>query len=177
MSSVRWERALPILLMVVLVQVTIFDQNWLFGRARVDLTIIVVVGIAARAGPETAARLGFLVGLMVDFFQFGPFGLNASVLCLVAWSLAVAKVRMLEPGALFHSVQSAAAVVLATVVTWTAAAIFGLTPPPFELGVLVTMLLVAISAGALVHPATWLTGTFLEARMNTDRRGAEIVVG
>ena len=177
MSSIRWQRALPILFLVVLVQVTIFDQHWLLGRARVDLPIIVVVGIAARAGAEDAARLGFIVGFMVDFFQFGPFGLNASVLCLVAWTLAVAKVRMLEPGALFHSVQSAFAVVLATVVTWTAAAIFGLTPPPFEIGVVVTMILIGVSAGALVHPATVLTGTFLEARMNTDRRGAEIRVG
>ena len=174
MTGVRWERALPILSLVVLVQVTILDQQWLLGRARVDLAVILVVGMAACAGAEDAARLGFIVGLMVDFFQFGPFGLNALVLSLVAWSLAVAKVRMLQPGALFHSVQSAVAVVLATVATWTAGAVFGLTPPPLDFDVLIAMGLVALAAASLVHPATWLASQFLEQRYNSNRTGAEI---
>ncbi|MEZ5341975.1 MAG: rod shape-determining protein MreD [Acidimicrobiales bacterium] len=157
--------------------VTILDVHWLLGTARIDLPVILVVGIAARAGAEDAARLGFMVGLTVDFFQFGPFGLNALVLCLVAWTLAEAKVRMLQPGALFHSVQSAVAVVLATVVAWTAAFVFGLTPPPLGVAVFANITLVGLAAAALVHPATWVAGLFLEARSNTDRRGAEILVG
>lgn len=171
MSNIHWGRAIPVILLVVMTQVEIADQRWILGLTRVDLPLILVVGIAAVGAAPDAAKLGFTVGLVVDFFQFGPFGLNALIMCLVAWSLAVAKVRLLEPGALYHSFQSSVAVVLATVANWTVAAIFGLTPPVFGLRLLPMMALVALSAAILVHPATATARLFAEGPSLRESRG------
>lgn len=114
-----------------------------------------MVGIGFAALPNQAAVQGFVIGLATDVFQFGPFGLHALVYCLAGWSLATLRLRVLEAGASFRTIQAAGAVAVVTVMTWFAGRTFGQASPPASqwLG---RLAVTSLCGAILVHPATRL---------------------
>lgn len=159
--NIRWGASALVVISAVVVQSAGFDQAEIFGRGRLDLPLLLVVGIGFVARADEAAILGFGVGLLVDLTQFGPFGLHALVYCLAGWALAETRIRMLEAGASFRTVQGAGAVALVTAVTWFAGGIFGQDPPRGS-DWLVRLALSALLGAVLVHPvarvAQWMVG-------------------
>ncbi len=163
-NGIRWSYATLIILSVVVIQAVGFDQTLLFGgRVRIDATLIVVVGLAFVAEGNDALSLAFLTGLLVDLFQFGPFGLHALVYSLAAWLIAVARVRVLQPGTSYQSAQSGAAVLMVTALSWAAGRVFGQAPPTGWDAV--WGLLGAGAIGALLGPvAAWVAQRMIEDR-------------
>lgn len=159
--TIRWPLFLLVTLVVVIVQATGFDQMQLPGSSRLDLALLLVVGIGFAARPDEAAVQGFVLGLATDLFQFGPFGLHALVFCLVGWSLATLRIRVLEPGASFRTVQAAGAVAMVTALTWFAGGTFGQAAPPANQWP-ARLILAALCGAVLVHPATRLGSRMLD---------------
>lgn len=154
-TAIRWPSFLLVTLIVVVVQATGFDQLPLPGGSRLDLSLVLVVGIGFAAMPDEAAVQGFVIGLATDMFQFGPFGLHALVYSLAGWSLAALRLRVLDAGASFRTVQAAGAVALVTTLTWFAGRTFGQAPPPASQW-LVRLTVASLCGAVLVHPATRL---------------------
>lgn len=152
-GRIRWAHVVVVLTAASVLQTGIFDQTSLFGRIRIDLLILVMLGIGFATDQRTAALLGFVTGLTVDLFRFGPFGLHALLFCLAGWLLATGRDRMLQAGSSFRTVQGAIAAATITGATWIGAAVFGQTPPPFDNETLLDLLLIAIVGGLFVHPA------------------------
>ncbi len=169
-TGIRWRHALAGIGCAVLLQVAVFDQILVADRLRLDLPLFLVIGIGFAASSTNAAILGFAVGLAVDLFQFGPFGLHALVFCLVSWALAEAKLRALQPGRSFRTVQGGMAAIAVTSVTWLAGAVFGQSPPEFSVRSLVLLALTGVVGGVVVHPATvlgeWMLGAGRPARVD-----------
>lgn len=149
-ASVPWIKVLAGLAALTVVQVAVFDQFWIAGRVRIDLLLLAVVSIGLRAEERQATLLGFVVGLFVDLFRFGPFGLHALIFCLAGWVLANNGARMLQVGAGFRMMQGAVSVLLVTAATWSAAAVFGQRPPAFGNDSLISIGLTAVVGGILI---------------------------
>ena len=159
--TIRWPLFLLVTVVVVIVQATVFDQIRLPVNSRLDLALLLVVGIGFAARTDEAAVQGFVLGLATDLFQFGPFGLHALVYCLVGWSLATLRIRVLEAGASFRTVQAVGAVAMITALTWFTGGTFGQAGPPANQWP--ARLIVAALCGAiLVHPATRLGNKMLD---------------
>ena len=152
MVKTPWPKSLAILAALSVVQVAVFDQFWIGGRVRIDLLLLAVVSIGLHADVRQATLLGFVVGLFVDVFRFGPFGMHALIFCLAGWVLASNGTRMLQVGPLFRIAQGAIAVLLVTTATWTAAAVFGQRPPAFGNDSLISIGLTAAIGGLLLAP-------------------------
>lgn len=153
MREIRWSHTIVVLTAASVLQTGVFDQVLIFGRVRVDLMLMVVLGVGMSAEAPTAALLGFITGLAVDLFRSGPFGLHALLFCLAGWSLVIARDRMLQAGSSFRTVQGAVAASVITAATWIGAAIFGQTSPSFTNRTLVDLAWVGLVAAVLVHPA------------------------
>lgn len=151
---ISWGHALAVIGVTVLVQVANLDRLHLLGELRFDLPLFLLIGLGFAARSHNAAILGFVLGLAVDLFQFGPFGLHAFVFCLVAWSLAEARVRVLQDGASFRTVQGSVAAVVVTSVLWLAGSVFGQSPPPFSTRSVLLVFLTGLIGGIMVHPST-----------------------
>lgn len=130
--NIRWPLALLAMLATVLVQAGGLDQVALPNNSRLDLPLLLLVGIGLVGSAENAAVTGFVLGLLVDLFQFGPFGIHALVYCLAAWTLVNVRVRLLEAGASFRTIQGAGSVVVVTALTWFVGGVFGQDPPPLD---------------------------------------------
>ncbi len=165
-SRVRWVHALTIIIGAVVLQVSIFDRHQPFDLVRVDIPLILIVSIGFVATPSDAAILGFVTGLFLDTMQFGPFGFSALVYCLAAWLIVLARLRVLQAGASFRTVQGAAIVVLVTAATWGAGVVFGLRAMPFGWSTLGRMALVGLVGAVLVHPLTRTAAWMVD---NNDR--------
>lgn len=152
-----WAKSLAILAALSVVQVAVFDQFWIGGRVRIDLLLLTVVSVGLQAEVRQAALLGFVIGLFVDVFRFGPFGLHALIFCLAAWVLANNGARMLQVGAVFRIGQGTIAVLLVTAATWSAAAVFGQRPPAFGNESLLSVALTALAGGLLLAPVDAIT--------------------
>lgn len=153
---VSWRHALAVIVGVVLVQVANFDRILVFDRLRLDLPMLLLIGIGFAAPPSSAVVLGFVLGLAVDLFHLGPFGLHALVYGLVGYSLAQAKLRVLQPGRHFRTIQGMAAAAAVTAVIWLAGAVFGQSPPRFEVANVALLAATGVVGGIAVHPATRL---------------------
>ncbi len=155
-----------------LIQTGLLDQLLILDRVRVDLLLIVLLGIGFSADTPTAVLLGFTTGLVVDLFRFGPFGLHALLFCLAAWMLVLAKERMLQSGGLFRTVQGAIASILVTAATWVGAAVFGQNSPPFTNTTLIDLLWVGLIGAVLIHQAErvgrWMIHDALTRLPQTD---------
>lgn len=153
-SQVRWSPALAVILVAVMVQVTVFDRYQPLDSVRVDLPLVLVVGVGLVADAGDAAILGFVTGLLLDMMQFGPFGLTALVYCVAAWLIVLARLRLLQPGTSFRTVQGAAIVMLVTAATWGAGTVFGLRATSFGVGPLWRLAFAGLIGAVLVHPAS-----------------------
>ncbi len=167
MTRLRTSYALAMVTVAAVLQAVTFDQIRVFG-SRIDLPLLLVVGIGFVTRPNEAAVLGFAAGLLVDLYQFGPFGLHALVLCVAAWALSVARIRMLEAGASFRSVQGAGAVSIVTALTWTVGGIFGESPPDGTEW-LIQLALASLQGAVLVHPATRIASLLLDPEIGASQ--------
>jgi rod shape-determining protein MreD len=162
MLRIRGPMTVAVISVTAVVQTVAFDQVRLLGGARIDLPLLLVVGVGFLAQPDEAAGLGFATGLIVDLSQFGPFGMHALVFCLAAWSLCLARIRMFETGFSFRSVQGAGAVMVVTALTWLVGGIFGQSPPVGRQWIQ-QLILAGLQGALLVHPArrvaSWLFDT------------------
>ncbi len=156
-APTQWPRTLAILAGLSVVQVSVFDQFWIAGRVRIDLLLLLVVSIGLRADVRQATLLGFVVGLFVDVFRFGPFGMHALIFCLAGWVLANNSARMLQVGPAFRLAQGTMAVLLVTAATWSGAAVFGQRPPAFGNESLISVGLTSLIGGVLLTPTDWVT--------------------
>lgn len=168
-SRTQWPATLAILSGLSVLQVGVLDQFWIGGRVRIDLMLLTVVSIGLRAEVRQATLLGFVVGLFVDLFRFGPFGLHALIFCLAGWVLANNGARMLQVGVAFRLIQGAFAVLLVTAATWTAAAVFGQRPPAFGNESLISIGLSALVGGALLVPIDTITRRMVESGTTASR--------
>ena len=162
-SRIPWAKSLAILAALSVVQVAVFDQFWIGGRVRIDLLLLAVVSVGLQAEVRQATLLGFVIGLFVDVFRFGPFGLHALIFCLAAWMLANNGARMLQVGAAFRIAQGTIAVVLVIAATWSAAAVFGQRPPAFGNDSLISVALTAVAGGLLLAPIDAITRRMIAA--------------
>lgn len=165
----RWPQTLAILTALTVAQVAVFDQFWIADRVRIDLLLLVVVSVGLRAEVRQATVLGFVIGLFVDLFRFGPFGLHALIFCLAAWALANNGARMLQVGPAFRLAQAAVAVLLVTAATWTTAAVFGQRPPEFGNESLINIGLTALVGGVLLTPIDWVTSKMVATSPSASR--------
>lgn len=168
-SKTPWAKSLAILSALSVVQVAVFDQFWIGGRVRIDLLLLAVVSIGLHAEVRQATLLGFVIGLFVDVFRFGPFGLHALIFCLAAWVLANNGARMLQVGPVFRIAQGTIAVLLVTAATWSAAAVFGQRPPAFGNESLISVALTAVVGGLLLSPVDAITRRMIDAGPASSR--------
>ncbi len=153
MISARWSHVLVVLTAASVLQTGIFDQLLILDRVRIDLLVMVLLGVGLTADPRSAAVLGFFTGLSVDFFRSGPFGMHALLFLFAGWLLGMTRDRMLLADGSFRTVQGAVAASSITAATWIGAAVFGQTPPPFNTQTLVDLLWIGLVGAVLVHPA------------------------
>jgi len=151
------------------VQIGVFDQFWIGGRVRIDLLLLAVVSVGLQTDVRQATLLGFVIGLFVDVFRFGPFGMHALIFCLAGWVLANNGARMLQVGAAFRIAQGTIAVLLVTAATWSAAAVFGQRPPAFGNDSLLSIGLTAVAGGLLLAPIDLITRRMIDAGSATSR--------
>lgn len=162
-GAIRWPQTIAVLSALSILQAAVFDQFWLGGRVRIDAMLLVVVSIGWSTSVRNATVLGFVTGLFVDLFRFGPFGLHALIFCLAGWTLANNGARMLQIGAGFRLARGAVAVLLVTAGSWIAAAVFGQRPSAFGNEPLATLGLTAVIGAVLLLPVGRLTSLMISA--------------
>ena len=84
----RIGRAALLIVMVVLVQVTVFPHLRIANVAP-DLGLVVAIAFAYYRGPEAGAIAGFCAGLLFDLFLSTPLGLHALAYALVGYGVGV----------------------------------------------------------------------------------------
>ncbi len=80
----------------ILLQTLILPELRVFG-ATADLVLVVVLAVAFREQPETAAVTGFAGGLLLDLFLRTPLGISAIVYALAGYVVAVLHTGILRP--------------------------------------------------------------------------------
>ena len=80
-------RVLVVLLVAVVLHVSVLTEVHVAG-VHPELLLLVAISAGLTAGPERAATLGFLAGLLADLFLPTPMGLSALAYCLVAFGVA-----------------------------------------------------------------------------------------
>lgn len=90
---VSWVRASIGIVVVIMIQLSVFDQVLVGGLLEVQLPLLMVVAVAMSARPDEAALFGFQCGLILDLFHIGPFGQFALAYCLVAFAIAAGAAR------------------------------------------------------------------------------------
>ncbi len=158
---IRWVVAIPLMFVVAIIQVSVFDLALVGGAIRLDLPLYLLVAIGLCSRSTQAALGGFVLGLVVDLFQFGPFGIHALIYCLAGWSFAEARLRVLQDGASARTMQGVFSTLVVTVLTWLAGPIFGQEPLALSRGpwgVLATLVIVGLLGGIAVHPMSRVVG-------------------
>ncbi len=79
----------------VVLQGAVFPNLRAFGTVP-DLALVVAAAVAYKEGPDSAAVLGFLVGLGTDLFLETPLGLTALAAALTGYGLGVLQTSMLR---------------------------------------------------------------------------------
>jgi rod shape-determining protein MreD len=81
-------RMLVLIVLVVLVQVTLFPHLRIAGVAP-DLGLVVALAVGYHDGPEAGAVAGFVAGFGFDLFLETPLGLNALAYALVGYGVGI----------------------------------------------------------------------------------------
>ncbi len=152
---IRWTVGLPLMFAVTIMQVAIFDSALIGNQIRLDLPLYLLVAIGLSVRGEQATLGGFALGLIVDMFQFGPFGVNALIFCLAGWSLAEARLRVLQENASFRTMQGVLSTLVVTGLTWLLGSVFGQSPLGLNngpWGVVANLAAVGLIGGIMVHP-------------------------
>lgn len=150
----RWAVALPVMMIITILQVEIFDSALIGGRIRIDLPLYLLVAIGLSTRSTEAATAGFVLGVVVDLFQFGPFGIQALMYCLAGWTLAEARIRVLQDGSGARTMQGILWTLVVTSLTWLLGAVFGQKPLALNFGpwgVLLNLVAAGALGGLAVH--------------------------
>ena len=88
----------PVILVAVIVVMLAIQMNWpsplLFGRAKPDLLLLLVLYFAFSEGPAKAVGIGLLVGFLEDMLSAGPLGLNIFCKVLLGYTVGVVNTRL-----------------------------------------------------------------------------------
>src|SRR5450631_2064249 len=84
----RVARVGALVVLVVVIQVTVFPHLRLFGVVP-DLGLIVALAVGYQEGPEAGAIVGFVAGFGFDLFLETPLGLDALTYALVGYGIGV----------------------------------------------------------------------------------------
>ena len=87
-----------IALVVTIIVIVILETHWpsplLFGRAKPDLMLLLVLYYAFSEGPTKAMGIGFFGGFLEDVFSVGPLGLNIFCKVLIGYTVGVIGTRL-----------------------------------------------------------------------------------
>lgn len=153
MSGLRWGLTALAALTTVIVQVAVFDVVRPFGL-RIDLPLLLVLGVGLTARRADAAVVGWGTGLVIDLHQLGPLGLTALVYAVAGWSLADSRRRAVEPGPAFRTAQGVVGAVTITWVLWAGSVLVGGGQGGLGWGLLGRSIEMAVVGAIGVHPAT-----------------------
>ena len=154
MKRVRWPFVVAVGVLIAAVQASVFDQVTAPFGARIDLALLVVIGTAlAVVAPINAARIGAVLGLIVDLTQTAPFGINLLLFGLAGYAVAVSRESLVAAGPLLVSFQGAVATVAVAGLQYMLARVFGLDPPAVGLAVVTPIIGAAVVGAVAVHPA------------------------
>jgi rod shape-determining protein MreD len=92
---VRTVRVLLLVVVIVIVQVTVFPHLRLFGVVP-DLGLLVAIAVGYQEGPEAGALVGFVAGLGYDLFLETPLGLSALAYALVGYGVGIIESSLLR---------------------------------------------------------------------------------
>ncbi len=105
----------PLLVVAVMLHTAVLPQLRVFGVAP-DLLLVLGIATGIAAGPDRAAMVGFVAGLLADCFLQTPFGLSALCYGLVGYGVGIFQTTILHAAlwipALTAVVASAAGVTL-----------------------------------------------------------------
>jgi rod shape-determining protein MreD len=88
-------RVLLLVVVIVILQVTVFPHLRLFGVVP-DLGLLVAIAVGYQEGPEAGALVGFVAGLGYDLFLETPLGLSALAYALVGYGVGVIESSLLR---------------------------------------------------------------------------------
>jgi rod shape-determining protein MreD len=91
----RTVRVLLLVVVIVIVQVTVFPHLRLFGVVP-DLGLLVAIAVGYQEGPEAGALVGFVAGLGYDLFLETPLGLSALAYALVGYGVGIIESSLLR---------------------------------------------------------------------------------
>ena len=137
----------------VVVQAAVLDTVRPFGL-RIDLPLLLVVGVSLVARRRDAAVVGWATGLLVDLHQLLPLGLSALVYAVLGWTLAEGHPGAREAGRWSRTLQGAVALAVVQVVLALATALLGDGPGRSVWSLAAAALGSAVVGAVGVHPAT-----------------------
>lgn len=152
---IRWTSAVLVMFTVNIVQAGFFDSFLLLGYIRIDLPLYLLVAASVACAGRQATAFGFVLGLIVDLFQYGPFGFNALIYCVAGFTLADARTRFTQDGSSLRSMQALIATLAITTMTWLLGLVFGQMPIGLQQGpwaVVFTLAGTALVGAAAIHP-------------------------
>jgi len=105
----------PIVLVAVVIAVLVAEMHWpnrlLFGQAKPDLLLLLVLYFAFSDGPAKAMGIGLVVGALEDMLSGGPFGLSVFCKVLIGYTVGVLSGRLVTE----HPVVMTAVAFLSTI--------------------------------------------------------------
>jgi rod shape-determining protein MreD len=93
---IRRVRLFLVVVMLVVIQTTVFPHLRVFGAAP-DLCLLATVAVAYEAGPDTGAMFGFFSGLAIDLFLASPLGVSALSFAIIGYLVGVFQSGLLRP--------------------------------------------------------------------------------
>ncbi len=84
----NWKLYIAILILIVPVQTTISHNLSIHGTI-MDLGLIIACLIGIKAGKTHGLIMGALIGILLDLFSGGPFGINLFTKTLAGWGSGV----------------------------------------------------------------------------------------
>lgn len=83
-EDMNWKLYIPILTLIVPIQTTVSHSLSVQGTI-MDLGLVLSCLIGIKAGKTHGLLMGALIGIQLDLFSGGPFGLNLVTKSLVGW--------------------------------------------------------------------------------------------
>ncbi len=149
---IGWPKLALLAVVVVLLQVSFFDQTMLADLARVDLPAFLVVGLANKLEPDPAAIAGFGVGIFLDLFYSSPFGLFALLFCFAGWAIASITPLVDVADAFTRYGARAVEFALLWMLTWFIGGVFGMGRTSLDWTTFTELLLLMAVGGFLSDP-------------------------
>lgn len=146
-----WIRLPAVLAITLMFQTTLLAEVRPFG-ASVDLALLLAVCAGAAAGPVRGARVGLMVGFVLDLLLAKPipFGLSALVFALTGYAVGLLPDALYEGRWTMRSLVVGAATGVGGVLYAAVATVFGV--PNLTLGHVVAVVVVLAVSGFVLAP-------------------------